>query len=185
MTYLMSDSPRATLQHEVEEMILTRHARGAQYAGFNLLLLSPVLPHRAGGASGDRVERTLTFDGMLLTNSGGGGAITARTLSEEEKRCGGMSNGIDRRGADQWPKVKHGTHAMNDLLQRIVSEDSEDDMNSDISESELTERLFELLTWVSPSPSPFLSLFRFFFFFFPFLWVGTLHCIRMFDTMVY
>lgn len=66
--------------------------------------------------------------------------ITARMLTDEERRCGGMSNGIDHHGASEWPKVKHGVGALGDVLNSVPQDAAR--------ESEIVERLFELLTWV-------------------------------------
>lgn len=50
-----------------------------------------------------------------------------------------MSNGIDRQGANDWPKVKHGIQALQEVL---------DSVTENSNESELLEQLFGLLTWV-------------------------------------
>ena len=68
---------------------------------------------------------------------GGGGTITGRMLSEEERHIGGMSNGIEGRGADEWPKVKHGRQALRDLLHGLPQ---------DATEAQIADRLFDLLT---------------------------------------
>ncbi|PCH39817.1 DUF833-domain-containing protein [Wolfiporia cocos MD-104 SS10] len=132
-SFLLPKTPSATFRSEVEAIV----AQPAKFAGFNLLLLS-VRPAETEG------EQTLTLDAAFVTNSGGGGPITARELSDEERRCGGMSNGIDRQGASEWPKVKHGTRAMQEVL---------DSVPEDVDEGELAERLFNLLAWKS-DPAP-------------------------------
>lgn len=75
----------------------------------------------------------------------GGGRVTARGLSEAERRCGGLSNGIDSAGADEWPKVKKGKQALHALLETAAD---------GMSETQLVERLFELLTWVPHAECP-------------------------------
>lgn len=102
----------------------------AQYAGFNLLVLAPSAGHD---------EHNLSFDGAYVTNHGGGGTITVRPLTIAERRCGGMSNGIDGNGAEAWPKVQHGLHSFKSIISAI---------SPNPPEKELAESLFQLLTWV-------------------------------------
>lgn len=127
-SFLLPRTP-STFQDEVESI----RAQNGKYAGFNLLLLSPRTRH---GAS-------LAYNASFVTNSGGGGTITTRDLSDEERCCGGMSNGIDRQGANEWPKVKHGIHALQEVL---------DSVTENSNESDLLEQLFGLLTWRSKGP---------------------------------
>lgn len=96
----------------------------ANYAGFNLLLLSPK----------SQEFETLSFDAAFVSNGGAGGLIAIRPLSVEERQRGGMSNGIDGKGAQEWPKVRNGVELLSDIL------------HSDITETALTESLFNLLT---------------------------------------
>lgn len=117
------------LKAEIDEFL--EENRDRAYAGFNLLVLSP------SASTGDLGPRPVSLDGAFLTNSGGGGTIVARMLSDEERRCGGMSNGIDRHGANEWPKVQHGMRALRSLL---------DELPQRAAESEIVEHLFELLT---------------------------------------
>lgn len=98
----------------------------AKYAGFNLLLLSP-----SAQASG------LSFEAALVTNHGGGGGIESRLLTAEERNCGGMANGVDGQGGNEWPKVTQGVQSLSELLAKLPR---------DINESALTESLFKLLT---------------------------------------
>ncbi|KAI0079492.1 DUF833-domain-containing protein [Panus rudis PR-1116 ss-1] len=108
-------------------------AENAQYAGFNLLLLSP----------SDNGSASLSFEAGYVTNHGGGGCVTARPLTDAERRVGGLSNGVDGKGAEEWPKVKQGVEMFADVLGSI------DDSTTQL---ELSERLFHLLTWKSDSP---------------------------------
>lgn len=103
----------------------------ARYAGFNLLLLA--------AASAPHASFSFSFDALFVTNRGGGGAITFRAPTAAERHRGGLSNGVDGDGADEWPKVQHGVRALDALL---------DALPPDIPEDQLTERLFDLLTWV-------------------------------------
>lgn len=105
------------------------------YAGFNLLLLSP--SHSV--ADTDGASPGLSFEAAYVTNLGGGKGLMSRELSDAERRCGGLSNGVDGHGAAQWPKVQHGTRLFENVLQAITPETTDMD---------LVERLFGLLTWV-------------------------------------
>ncbi|KAI9058562.1 DUF833-domain-containing protein [Trametes sanguinea] len=131
-SFLLPKDPKATLKAEIDEFLLEN--RGRSYAGFNLLLLSPA-PAPPGSDSS-----TLSLDGAFATNSGGGGPITARMLTEEERQCGGISNGVDHHGANEWPKVKHGIQTLHEVLNSLPQ---------DATEAEIVERLFALLTWKS------------------------------------
>lgn len=100
----------------------------ARYAGFNLALFAPASP-----------SSSISFDALYVTNHGAGGPITSRAFTDAQRHRGGLSNGIDGDGADAWPKVQHGVRALDALL---------NDLPPGTSEDELTERLFDLLTWV-------------------------------------
>jgi len=133
-SFLLPKTSTAFLRDEVDKLV----AENGRFAGFNLLLLAPRLEHTEGW-------RKLRFDSGFVTNSGGGGRITARGLTDAEMRCGGLSNGIDCAGASEWPKVKKGTQALQDVLETSAE---------GISDAELSERLFQLLTWTSdPAPA--------------------------------
>jgi len=112
---------------------LTR--QNTPYAGFNLLLLEPLAP------SSD----ALAYDARLVSNDGGGGPIRARALTDAERACGGLSNGVDGRGGDQWPKVVQGRDELGNVLDKLSRKPEVDD------ERLLAGRLIELLTCVSAS----------------------------------
>lgn len=101
-------------------------SRDGQYAGFNLLLLSPKTD-----ATG-----SVAYDAAHVTNHGALGDLSARALAPAECACGGMSNGVDGRGAEQWPKVQIGTRALQEALAASASGEPED---------ALLTRLFEIL----------------------------------------
>ncbi|KAJ8581649.1 DUF833-domain-containing protein [Rhizopogon salebrosus TDB-379] len=125
----------STSTHAFEEAVHGLIPADAQYAGFNLLLLAP-------SAHG---ENSLSFDGVYVTNHGGGGTIIVRPLTIPERRCGGMSNGVDGKGAEAWPKVQHGLHSFKSIMSAV---------SPSVPEKELAERMFELLTWVQSPQMP-------------------------------
>lgn len=128
----LSDDPCGDLTSDAAA--LTRQT--APYAGFNLLLLEPQ-PSSSAPAS------TLAYDARLVSNDGGGGPIRSRTLTDGECACGGLSNGIDGRGGDQWPKVVQGRDELGSVLAELSRGPEMDER--------LTGRLIELLTCVSAS----------------------------------
>ena len=108
------------------------------YAGFNLLLLEP---------SSSASASTLAYDAQLVTNDGGGGSIRSRTLTDAERACGGMSNGIDGHGGDLWPKVAQGRAE----LGKMLDEEELKQLSGGPADERLARRLIELLTCVSAS----------------------------------
>ncbi|KIJ64585.1 hypothetical protein HYDPIDRAFT_111952 [Hydnomerulius pinastri MD-312] len=129
--HLVSSFLASQLSYPLEEDIRRLIPCDAKFAGFNLLLLAPSASNTP----------SLSFDATYVTNRGAGGPITYHSLTEAQRRCGGLSNGIDGKGADDWPKVQHGLHSLKGILDTLPPNTSED---------QLTERLFELLTWKSP-----------------------------------
>lgn len=128
-------------------------AQDAAYAGFNLLLLEPLspFPTATGPASAtatDTDSATLAYDARLLTNGGGGGPIRARTLSDDECACGGISNGVDGEGGDAWPKVVHGRAALRSILDEGSAGEG---LKIADAESHLADQLMDLLTCVTAS----------------------------------
>jgi len=121
-SFLLSD-PACSFDDELARF----NQQDAKFAGFNLLLLSPSL----------RDPRSLSLDAALVTNHGAGGRIKCRPLSPDERLAGGMSNGVDGQGGNEWPKVQHGIKSLNEYLGALPV---------DIKEVELTDHLFELLT---------------------------------------
>ncbi|KIK51607.1 hypothetical protein GYMLUDRAFT_50423 [Collybiopsis luxurians FD-317 M1] len=156
---------RISLGDQVREL----YPRDAKFAGFNMLLLAPTRPspgpgppnhpsspsHPSSTSSPARSDRTgVQYDAYFVTNAGADGAISSRPLTADEKACGGFSNGVDAsrdgEGSD-WPKVKHGMRDFSDALKhsRNSRNSSSDSLNL---ETELVDRLFELLAWKSPDP---------------------------------
>ncbi|RDB14538.1 Transport and Golgi organization 2 [Hypsizygus marmoreus] len=127
-SFLLSDSSKP-----LEDELVNIVHPDAKFAGFNLLLFAPPSP---------RPDGLLHFDSLLVTNHGAGGILTARPLSAKEQFCGGVSNAIDGTN-DEWPKVHHARQAFETLLKTLPP---------GTSEAELTDSLFELLSWQSPEP---------------------------------
>ncbi len=121
-------------------MISRTGGPSADYAGFNLVLFSP------SGTAGE----PLSYDGSTVTNSGGGGVITSRPLSSEERCVGGVSNGIDTLDGQTWPKVVQGRGTLTDLLNSKATRETEEE-----EEEELIEELFSLLRYVAMSPASY------------------------------
>lgn len=122
-SFLLPDAPDS--ERFVNSLV---NDTAAEYAGFNLLLLIP-----------SKEEGRLSFSASLITNSGGGGVIKPRPLLAEERRIGGISNGMDGDDGRNWPKVRKGEQSLDELLY--------DDAigRNTVSEEELVEQLFEIL----------------------------------------
>ncbi|KAN0129475.1 DUF833 domain containing protein [Lactarius tabidus] len=125
-----------------EAAALTRQT--TPYAGFNLLLLEPLPSSSSASAS------TLAYDAHLVTNGGGGGPIRSRTLTDTERACGGVSNGVDGQGGDLWPKVAQGRAELGQVLDEELSRGPA----AAETDERLAGRLIELLTCVAHSPIP-------------------------------
>lgn len=138
------------LESLTEEERLTHR----NYAGFNLLLISlaaedaeapstsrsrpsekngeePVSPTTKGSPERGMLRRPRI---ALVTNSGGGGPLSARWLTDEEVNLNGVSNGIDRSTMHLWSKVKQGQEALGNVVAGKYS-----------GEEELIEELFRIL----------------------------------------
>jgi uncharacterized protein with NRDE domain len=132
-SFLRSDSPHPLNDDQIGKII----PKDAKYAGFNLLLLAPTVSTTTNEATSSSSNSTLSFDGSIVSNGGANGTITSRTLTPDERHCGGISNGAVLQGGDDWPKVTHGVQSLNQCLKSITPE---------VPEMEVVNRLFELLT---------------------------------------
>jgi len=128
-TYLLSD-PAVSFDDELGRL----NRLDAKFAGFNLLLLSPLF----------RDSQSLSFDAALVTNHGAGGVLCSRPLSADERLVGGIANGVDGQGGNQWPKIQQGVKYLKDYLGTLPS---------NTKEAELTDHLFDLLTWRPAEPA--------------------------------
>jgi len=134
-SFLLSDSesPSRPLEDVLDKIV----PPDAKFPGFNLLLLAP-------SSSASKQGERLSFDAVWVTNDGAGGAVTTRPLSDEERHCGGISNGIDGQGATEWPKVKHGVHSLCNLMEQSLSRSH--------TEAGVVDHLFDILAWESSDP---------------------------------
>ncbi|KAF9644070.1 DUF833-domain-containing protein [Thelephora ganbajun] len=112
----------------------------SRFAGFNLLVFIP----QVSKSESDGLWR-LSYEVTKLSNNGGGNPITSRTLTSEERKGGAMSNGIDGKGGDEWPKVKDATRSLREVL-KDDSERTEGPNPSRRSDEELAEELFGILS---------------------------------------
>ncbi|KAF8349596.1 NRDE protein-domain-containing protein [Amanita rubescens] len=104
--------------------------RDTKFSGFNLMLFAPLM----------KSDGTISYESLLATNHGAGGVLTSRPLSEDERCCGGVSNGIDEAGGSDWPKVKRATNDFDAVFQSL---------SPDHAETELVDRLMDIFAWVS------------------------------------
>lgn len=127
-------------QHiDIQEHLDHLIADNNSYAGFNLLLLSPKKDIAWNGDRPGTGLDKLSYESAYVTNHGGGGDIYARALTGPEHHFGGLSNGIDGKGAETWPKVVEGMKLFDEIVKPTTS--------TEMVEAELVERLFHLLTW--------------------------------------
>ncbi|KAG8846281.1 hypothetical protein FRB96_002033 [Tulasnella sp. 330] len=121
-----------TSQLPLDEFVieLTSHANKKAYAGFNLLLLNP----------SSTPEDPLRLDGRFISNGGGGGVITARPLRLDEQIFGGISNGAEAYGGDEWPKVVLGRKELGRAI-----EEYQEGRDDETDEQVLIGKLFDVL----------------------------------------
>jgi hypothetical protein len=162
-SFLLSDS-----SHPLEDQVGKILPQDAEFAGFNLLLLAPApLPSskvpieseedkevqgpepepetKSATASGISRDKKLTYDAILVTNHGAGGALETRRLTSAEHACGCVSNGIDGQGGNEWPKVKRASSDLGGVLQNLPT----DGYSFAQTEKVLIEHLFNILTYVN------------------------------------
>ncbi|KAK2463381.1 hypothetical protein APHAL10511_004607 [Amanita phalloides] len=127
-SFLLSD---ASLPLEQEARRLA--APDTKFSGFNLMLFAPLM----------KSDGSLSYESLLVTNHGAGGVLASRPLCEDERRCGGVSNGVDGAGGSDWPKVKRATQDFDAVLQSL---------SPDHTEAELVNQLMDILSWTSQEP---------------------------------
>ncbi|KJA23274.1 hypothetical protein HYPSUDRAFT_137965, partial [Hypholoma sublateritium FD-334 SS-4] len=141
----------------------------ARFAGFNLLLFAPAPPASVSTVE-NSAQTPISYEALLVTNHGGGGALAARPLRPDECACGGVSNGVDGAGDAPWPKVQHATAALAEALASTTTTTTSTSSSSTTSttapnptppnptspatytptESALLHQLFALLAWHPP-----------------------------------
>lgn len=124
-SFLLSDRS-LPLEQEASRIAM----RDTKFSGFNLMLFAPLM----------KSDGSISYKSLLVTNHGAGGLLTSKPLSEDEHRCGAVSNGIDGAGGSDWPKVKRATKDFDAVFQSL---------SPDHSETELVDRLMDVLAWVS------------------------------------
>ena len=135
---LVSSFLLSTSSHPLEDEVGKIVPKDSNFAGFNLLLLAPVV----------QSDETIKYDSLYVTNHGGGGELESRLLAPIECSCGGMSNGVDGAGASSWPKVRQATDDFASLLQSLETPSKKE--SDEEEESALVEGIFRILSWVFP-----------------------------------
>ena len=135
---LLSPSSSGNSTEEEIQNLLDLESR---FAGFNLLVFVP----RVSKSESEGSWR-LSYEITKLSNNGGGNPIVSRTLTSGERRGGAMSNGIDGKGGDEWPKVQDATRSLREVLQDDVSDRTDDPSPHRRSDGELAEELFGILS---------------------------------------
>lgn len=139
---LLLPSSSGTQNNSIQEEI--RHLLGLKsgFAGFNLLVFVPRLSESNSEPGG---SQELSYEVTKLSNNGGGNPIVSRSLTNEERKGGAMSNGIDGKGGDEWPKVKDATRILREVLKGDV-ERKEGSGSGRKSDEEFAEELFGILS---------------------------------------
>lgn len=140
---LLLPSSSGTESHPIQEGIQHLLGLKSRFAGFNLLVFVPRFSKSAHGPEG---SWELSYEATKLSNNGGGNPIVSRTLTSEERKGGAMSNGIDGKGGDEWPKVKDATKSLRELLTRDGAELKEGSSSGGKPDEELAEELFHILS---------------------------------------
>lgn len=112
----------SNLKQELDTLI----SSDPKFSGFNLLLFTPSLLG----------QQSLTFDATLVTNNGGGNALSSRPATYDESRCAILSNGVDQQGGNEWPKVQTAIAMFSEILSK----------DADRAHMDLVKDLFQLLS---------------------------------------
>ncbi|KAI0030994.1 DUF833-domain-containing protein [Vararia minispora EC-137] len=120
---------RGSLNAAVEEL----EGKDGMFAGFNMLAFAPV----PGSVP-------LSYDARFITDGHGGGVLHYRPLRESERAACGLSNGVDGKGGEAYPKILAGTAE----LQAIISS-----LPPDAPDDALADQLLDMLTsQAEPAP---------------------------------
>lgn len=131
---LLPSSPGSSIKEEIQTLLDLE----SRFAGFNLLVFAPQV-------SGSEGSWRLSYDVTKLSNNGGGNPIVSRPLTSEERKGGAMSNGIDGKGGDEWPKVRDATQSLREVLRDDLERVGEPSSRWK-SDEELVEELFGILS---------------------------------------
>ena len=117
-----------------------------RFAGFNLLAFVPhISKSEPRSESESEGSWRLSYEVTKLSNGGGGNPIVSRSLTNEERKYGVMSNGVDGEGGDEWPKVQDATRSLRELFKDDF-ERADDPSSRRKSDEELAEELFGILS---------------------------------------
>lgn len=133
---LLPSSSGDSTKEEIQKLL----GLESRFAGFNLLVFVPRISE-----SGSEGSWRLSYEVTKLSNNGGGNPIISRVLATEERKGGAMSNGIDGKGGDEWPKVQDAIRSLREVLKDDF-ERPEDSSLHRRSDEELAEELFGILS---------------------------------------
>ena len=131
---LLPSSSESSIEGEIQTLLDLE----SRFAGFNLLVFVPHVSEFEGSPK-------LSYEVTKLSNNGGGNPIVSRPLTSEERKGGAMSNGIDGKGGDEWPKVQDATRSLREVLKDDF-ERTDGPSSSRKSDEELAEELFRILS---------------------------------------
>ena len=131
---LLPSSSESSIKGEIQTLLDLE----SRFAGFNLLVFVPRVSESEGSPR-------LSYVVTKLSNNGGGNPIVSRSLTSEERKGGAMSNGIDGKGGDEWPKVRNATRSLREVL-KVDFERTGDPDSPLKSDEELAEELFGILS---------------------------------------
>ena len=128
---LLPSSQGSSIKQEIQSLLDLE----SRFAGFNLLVFTPHISESEG----------LSYEATKLSNNGGGNPIVSRPLTNEERKGGAMSNGIDGEGGDEWPKVRDATQSLGEVLKDDFGRTDNPNPRRR-SDEELVEELFGILS---------------------------------------
>jgi len=135
---LLPSSSEGSIEEEIQNLLDLK----PRFAGFNLLIFVPRISKSESEPEG---PWRLSYEVTKLSNNGGGNPIVSRTLTSEERKGGAMSNGIDGKGGDEWPKVRDAAQSLRQVL-KDGFERMDDPSSRRKSDEELAEELFGILS---------------------------------------
>ncbi|TEB40081.1 hypothetical protein FA13DRAFT_1751192 [Coprinellus micaceus] len=149
--YLISSFLSSRSSHPLEDELGTIVAPDSVFAGFNLLLLAPSLRPDTN---------SISYESLFVTNHGGGGVLTSRSLAPSERACGCMSNGWTAKELTTGPKSGHAIDDFTAVLHTLQHQQQGDGLEAAATyhrgdlESKLVDGLFSLRNTVQVAPIP-------------------------------